>query len=152
MEQSWRGIAPSITAHSLHILFGLGWNSPAEARRDFFKSPAAFLATLESTSMVPSDIQSTLIICFASLIDGMQLEVAWDENGSEVWYPCILRKLPLEMHYLAEKGAGTPEWWNVEPGIRASLGPWHVTSTLFDGSDIILFDPFRDTFRCNNYF
>lgn len=143
----WTTIIPSLSGHSLSILYEFGWKQPSDATKEFFKSPDSFLATLESSNMTTPDIQAVLILCFSSLHHGMKLEVAWLENNMEVWYPCTLQKLTPDMYHLLKSPEETKKWWGVEQSVRRLIGPWHVVSTKFNFDEIVLFDPFLDTFK-----
>ena len=147
MAATWNTVAKSLDSHSLSILHQLGWPLPGNAVYSFFEGPNSFLATLESTNMRSEDIQTVLILCFVSLREGMNLEVAWIENGTDKWYPCTLKKLPPQWFHLVPKTKPTGHWWKIEDTVKKLSGPWHLTSSSFNGEEFVLFDPFLDTFK-----
>ena len=145
----WEIVTPGLSAEALRYLYDNGWGTVNLAMGDFVKGCKAFLATLESTTMKMVDKQLICIVCFTCLHDGMTFDVAWCEpDQSERWYPVTLRLLPAEQKHLQERGLGaTAEWLGIEPTVRSSSGPWHVTSPEFSADEIVLFDPFLDTWQ-----
>jgi hypothetical protein len=146
----WEETAPCLSAHGLQYLRDNGWGTVNLAMHDFVRGCEAFLATLESTYLSVDDKQTICIVCFSCLRDGMEFDVTWDdEDGAEQrWYRCTLRKLPCAYAYLQEQSSAMlPMWLGIEDCVRRASGPWQVESNEFEGTDIVLFDAFLDTWR-----